>query len=67
MNTKAGDGVKIMTTMKNFQILSKIGKCLKLILITILYLGDGAYSEVYKVKRNSDMTIYALKKVSITT
>jgi len=27
-------------------------------------LGDGAYSEVYKVKRNSDSQIYALKKVT---
>ena len=26
--------------------------------------GDGAYSEVYKVKRNNDSQIYALKKVS---
>ena len=29
-----------------------------------LSLGDGAYSEVYKVKRNSDHQVYALKKVS---
>lgn len=28
-------------------------------------LGDGAYSEVYKVKRKSDMQIYALKKVKM--
>ena len=28
-------------------------------------LGDGAYSEVYKVKRNSDQQIYALKKVKM--
>ena len=27
--------------------------------------GDGAYSEVYKVKRNSDNQVYALKKVSL--
>jgi len=26
-------------------------------------LGEGAYSSVYKVKRNSDANIYALKKV----
>lgn len=26
-------------------------------------LGEGAYSSVYKVKRKSDMQIYALKKV----
>jgi len=36
-------------------------------LITEFYfLGDGAYSEVYKVKRLSDNQIYALKKVSET-
>ena len=36
-------------------------------LTTIFYfLGDGAYSEVYKVKRLSDNQIYALKKVSQT-
>ena len=29
----------------------------------ILPPGDGAYSEVYKVRRNSDNKIYALKKV----
>jgi hypothetical protein len=27
-------------------------------------LGDGAYSEVFKVKRLSDGQIYALKKVN---
>jgi len=27
--------------------------------------GDGAYSEVYKVKRLSDQQMYALKKVSL--
>ena len=36
-------------------------------LITKFYfLGDGAYSEVYKVKRLSDNQIYALKKVRKT-
>ena len=28
-------------------------------------IGDGAYSEVYKVKRTSDNSIYALKKVKM--
>jgi len=37
--------------MKDFVILSKI--------------GDGAYSEVYKVKRLSDSMQYALKKVKM--
>ena len=37
--------------MKDFMILSKI--------------GEGAYSDVYKVKRISDSKIYALKKVKM--
>ena len=37
---QVGDDVKRFTTMKDFAILMKI--------------GDGAYSEVYKVKRYSD-------------
>jgi NIMA (never in mitosis gene a)-related kinase len=41
----------MMTTMKDFLILSKI--------------GDGAYSEVYKVRRSSDGQVYALKKVKM--
>lgn len=28
-------------------------------------LGDGAYSQVYQVKRTADQNIYALKKVKI--
>ena len=36
-------------SLKNFEILSKI--------------GEGAYSEVHKVRRKSDGAIYALKKV----
>ena len=32
--------------------------------IKSLNIGDGAYSEVFKVKRLSDGQIYALKKVS---
>jgi NIMA (never in mitosis gene a)-related kinase len=38
-------------SMKDFQVLTKI--------------GDGAYSEVYKVRRISDMGVYALKKVKM--
>jgi len=37
---KANRKVNVLTTMRDFTILSKI--------------GDGAYSEVYKVKRLSD-------------
>jgi len=29
-------------------------------------LGEGAYSNVYKVTRNSDKNIYALKKVRMS-
>ena len=36
---------------RNFQQLEKI--------------GEGAYSEVFKVKRNSDQKIYALKEVRL--
>ena len=32
----------------------------------LLYIGDGAYSLVYKVKRISDGQEYALKKVKIS-
>lgn len=38
-------------SLKDFQILTK--------------LGDGAYSTVYKVLRNEDSHIYALKRVKI--
>jgi len=38
-------------SIKDFQIMSK--------------LGDGAYSTVYKVLRNEDSQIYALKRVKI--
>jgi NIMA (never in mitosis gene a)-related kinase len=43
--------VSATTTMNDFMILSKI--------------GEGAYSEVYKVKRVSDQQLYALKKVKM--
>ena len=35
------------------------------ILIMLLPVGEGAYSEVYKVKRISDGNVYALKKVKM--
>ena len=65
------NGPQMMTTMKDFLILSKIGKySISSFIQTLLYkrknshcLGDGAYSEVYKVRRASDGQVYALKKV----
>lgn len=61
--------VKVLTTMKDFIILSKIGKSslsyIPLSKQLTCGLGDGAYSEVYKVKRNSDHQVYALKKVKL--
>jgi NIMA (never in mitosis gene a)-related kinase 1/4/5 len=31
----------------------------------LLFLGDGAYSSVYKVRRQEDNDVYALKKVKM--
>jgi serine/threonine protein kinase len=50
-------------SMKDFVILNKIGKLSRTTLKMFKFIGDGAYSEVYKVKRLSDGQIYALKKV----
>ena len=47
---KPQDEDEISTRMQDFTVIQKI--------------GDGAYSEVFKVKRLSDNKIYALKKVS---
>lgn len=44
--------------MKNFTIISKLGKR------PLTISGEGAFSEVFKVKRISDQQTYALKKVS---
>ena len=35
------------------------------VLLTLLCLGDGAYSSVYKVRRQEDNDTYALKKVKM--
>ena len=35
--------------------------------IVLMKIGEGAYSEVYKVKRKSDQSLYALKKVKMGT
>ncbi len=41
-------------SMKDFAIINKIGKIIEIVLIIIIFVGDGAYSVVYKVKRVSD-------------
>ena len=33
--------------------------------LSFLIAGDGAYSSVYKVRRNEDQAVYALKKVKM--
>ncbi len=33
--------------------------------IVLMKIGEGDYSEVYKVKRKTDQTLYALKKVKM--
>ncbi len=45
-------------SIKEFTILAKLGK-------KWVYLGEGAYSTVYKVERLADNKIYALKKVKL--
>lgn len=47
------DAHSVHTTLLDFYIIEKI--------------GDGAYSEVFKVKRMTDGKVYALKKVSFNT
>jgi serine/threonine protein kinase len=44
-------GKEVATRLTDFFVIEKI--------------GDGAYSEVFKVKRITDNRIYALKKVSL--
>jgi serine/threonine protein kinase len=51
-------------SLNDFVIMSKLGKLLN-INNDLENLGEGSYSQVYKVKRNSDSKIYALKKVSM--
>ena len=45
------NAVVIVSSMKDFMLLAKI--------------GEGAYSDVFKVKRISDSKVYALKKVKM--
>lgn len=54
------------TTMKDFQIVKKLGKLLfSLVSRDWFGIGEGAYSVVYRVKRLSDGQEYALKKVKM--
>ena len=52
--------------MQNFNIQKKIGKWSIWAKINrdLWFLGDGSFSQVYRVKRISDGEEYALKKVS---
>jgi serine/threonine protein kinase len=63
------------STLSDFQIIKKLGKCSarasnchlgksKFVLL-ISFVGDGAYSQVYKVRRQEDQAVYALKKVKM--
>ena len=49
------------STVNDFEVIKKIGKFHSL----IMSLGDGAYSNVYRVKRLEDGGLYALKKVKM--
>lgn len=48
--------------ISNFNILKKLGNYSHSYQI-ILFLGEGAFSQVFLVKRLSDGELYALKKV----
>jgi NIMA (never in mitosis gene a)-related kinase len=50
-------------SIRDFQIISKLGNLF--FKNSNLFLGEGAYSSVYKVKRKSDGNEYALKKVKL--
>jgi NIMA (never in mitosis gene a)-related kinase len=53
--------------MKNNQPLMISTSCRKLVSFVFIlpFLGDGAYSNVFKVKRYEDSLCYALKKVKL--
>jgi len=50
--------------MADFELIKKIGKFQKFNQYNC-YIGDGAYSNVYKVRRLEDNIEYALKKVKL--
>ena len=48
-----------VSTLTDFAILQEIG----MIFSHEVFLGRGAYSQVYKVRRYADQRIYAMKKI----
>ena len=56
-------------SLENFSILEKLGKyALKICYLNSIFdslLGQGTFSQVFRVKRKTDERIYALKKVSL--
>ena len=52
-------------SLKDFQILNKLGTNHIIFHLITCFIGEGAYSSVYKVKRMSDKLDYALKKVTL--
>ena len=51
--------------MDDFQVFDKIGKYEYWYINYMILIVDGAYSNVFKVKRKEDDSIYALKKVKL--
>lgn len=51
------------TAVKDFSVLEKIGSLPRCFLNSVS--GSGSFSVVFKVKRQSDEQIYAMKKMSI--
>lgn len=51
-------------TLGDFEVLKRLGKFTSSSII-LLYIGEGAYSSVFHVRRIADQQIYALKKVKL--
>ena len=52
-------------SLKNFKVISKLGKQSNNF-INYSNIGEGAFTTVYRVRRKSDNTVYALKKVKLS-
>ena len=54
-------------SINDFEIIKKLGKLLFNFYVNrnVFSIGSGTFSEVFKVRRNTDSKIYALKKVSL--